>query len=101
MCWIFKDDHFRFPGLIYGALLLFVCYFISDILQSIGGALSVRWFTEREEKKMWEASGRIDGEIQKPRWVDAPAFVMFCVKALFLAAGFIFIAFELLKRLVF
>jgi hypothetical protein len=87
--------------LIYAALLLFVCYFICDILQSLGGALTVRAFTEKAEKKLWESTGSIEGEIHKPRWVDMPALVMFCLKALFLVSGFFFIGFELLKRLFF
>ena len=99
ICWIFRDEQFRFPALIYIALLLFVCFFLADIFQSLAGAVTLRFFTEAQERKLWDATGSIEGEIHKPRWVDFPAFMMFCAKAIFLAAGFVFIACELLRRL--
>lgn len=99
ICWIFRDEQFRFPALIYVGLLLFVCFFVADILQSLSGAVTVRLFTQSQEKKLWQATRSIEGEIHKPRWVDFPAYVMFCVKAVLLSAGFVFIGFELLKRL--
>jgi len=99
VCWLFRDEHFRFPYLIYAALLLFVIYFICDILQSLLGALIVRIFTERAEAKLWNETQSIEGEIYKPRWVDGPAFSMFCIKAIFLTTGFVIIGFELIRRL--
>lgn len=99
VCWLFRDAHFRFPVVIYVSLLFFVFYFICDIFQSVSGALSIKFFTEREEKRLWESTGSIEGEIHKPKWVDYPAFLMFCMKSVFLVAGFLFIAFELLARL--
>ncbi|MBE7157622.1 MAG: hypothetical protein INR62_04160 [Rhodospirillales bacterium] len=100
ICWLFKDQAFTFPALIYLSLLFFVAYFIADILQGFLGAVMVRRFTEREEAKLWESNGSIEGEIQKPRSVDAAAFACFVLKCLFLLLGFLLIGFELVHRLL-
>ena len=100
ICWIFKRDDYTFPLMIYAALLLFIAYFIADILQSFTGALIVKYFTEHQEAKMWREKQNIDGDIYKPRWVDWPAFEFFVAKCLMLVGGFIFIALFLLWRLV-
>ena len=99
ICWLFKDSNFTFPFVIYLALLAFVAYFICDVLQSLLGALFDRFFTEDAEAKLWRETKSIEGEIQKPRWVDVPAFTCFLLKSVFLVAGFAFVAWELLRRL--
>ena len=99
ICWLFKDERLKFPPFIYVALLLFVAYFLSDVLQSLLGALCVRVFTEREEAKMWREKGSIEGEILKPRSVDLPASIMFCAKVVFLISGYLAVAAELVRRL--
>lgn len=99
ICWLFKTERFTFPVFIYLALLAFVAYFIADILQGFFGALTLRFFTEREEAKLWESTGSIEGEIHKPRWIDTPAFIFFVLKCVLLVAGFFIIGCELVKRL--
>jgi len=99
ICWLFKTDKYTFPGLIYWSLLLFVTYFIFDILQGLSGVLILRIFTEREEAKLWAKTHSIEGNINKPRWVDIPAFYCFILKTVFLLGGFILIGCELLRRL--
>ena len=100
ICWIFKRDDFTFPALIYFALFFFISYFVADILHSMTGALVIKFFTEREEAKMWKAVQSIDGEIQKPRWVDWPAFAFFIIKCVLLVVGFSFIGLYLMAKLV-
>ena len=100
VCWIFKRDDFTFPALIYGALLLFIAYFMADILHALSGALTIKYFTEHQEAKMWTEQKKIDGEIQKPRWVDRPAFFFFIAKCVLLVGGFAFLALYLVGRLV-
>jgi hypothetical protein len=99
VCWLFHDERFRFPWLIYGAIFLFVCYFVCDALQNLLAALTLRLFTENREKKLWRETGSIEGEIPKPKWVDGPASVMFAAKAVFLLGGFVVVGLELLRRL--
>src|SRR5580693_7962245 len=76
VCWIFRRVDFTFPIPIYAALLFFVSYFIADIFQSFIGALTVKFFTEHYEGKLWREKRSIEGEIPKPRWVDGPAFCL-------------------------
>ncbi|MCB1088540.1 MAG: hypothetical protein KDM63_16000 [Verrucomicrobiae bacterium] len=99
ICWVFRDAEFKFPTLIYFALLAFVAYFLFDILQALLGALVVRFFTEHSEAELWRKSGSIEGNINKPRWVDQPAFFSFIIKNICLCTGFVMIALELLSRL--
>lgn len=95
ICWIFKRDDFTFPLMIYAALLLFVAYFIADILHSLSGAVMIKFFTEHQEAKMWDESKTIDGDIHKPKWVDRPALVFFMAKCLLLVCGFVVIGLHL------
>jgi hypothetical protein len=100
VCWIFRAEDFHFPKLIYISMILYIGYFVADILQSLVSALLIRLFTERQEARLWKETQSIEGEIMKPRWVDYPAAILFTFKAVFLAAGYLFIAFELLRRLL-
>lgn len=98
-CWLFRDANYLFPPCIYLALLFFVLYFICDILHSVGGALSIKFFAERKEKELWEKEASIEGEISKPRAVDRIAFCMFLAKASALLIGFACIGIELFYRM--
>jgi hypothetical protein len=100
ICWLFKDSNFTFPTVIYFALLAFVLFFIADILQALVGALCVRAFTEQAEAKLWDETKSIEGDIEKPHSVDRPAYRLFLAKCGFLIAGFLFVAVELLRRLI-
>src|ERR1700689_3458905 len=73
LCWFFKREDFTFPAIIYLALFFLVAFFIADILHSFTAALMLKFFTEYHERRMWIATKSIEGEIQKPRWVDWPA----------------------------
>lgn len=97
ICWIFKRDDFTFSMMIYAALFFFVAYFVADILQSFCAALTLKFFIQHHEKRLWRETGSIEGEIHKPRWVDWPAFTFFIIKSIFLIAGFMFIGFHLVS----
>jgi len=100
ICWIFKRDDFSFPALIYAALFFFIVFFIADVLQGLSGALILKFFTQKHEARLWRETRSIEGEIQKPRWVDRPAFVFFIAKCVLLVIGFAFIGLYLLARLL-
>lgn len=91
ICWIFKRDDFTFPVMIYAALIFFVAYFIADVLHPLSAALTLKFFTQYHEKRLWRETGSIEGEIHKPRWVDWPAFTFFIIKCVLLITGFVFI----------
>jgi hypothetical protein len=97
ICWFFKASDNTFPANIYLALFFVVVFFFSDILQGLSGALLIKWWIRKEEIKKWEETRKIEGDYQKPVWLDYPAFTFFFVKIFFLLASFIFIGKELLK----
>lgn len=99
ICWIFKRDDFTFPLVIYIALFFFVAYFIADILQALSAALVLKFFIQYHEKRLWRETGSIEGDIQKPRWVDWPAFGFFIAKCFLLITGFVFIGLHLAEML--
>jgi len=100
ICWIFKREDLTFPVTIYLALVFFVAYFIADILHYVSAALVLRFFTQYHEKKLFIATGSIEGDIAKPRWVDWPAFTFFIIKGVLLVIAFAFIGFYILLKLV-
>lgn len=100
ICWIFKNVDLTFPLMIYLALFFFVAFFMADIFQGVSAAITLRYFTEYHEKKLWETTGSINGNIDKPRWVDWPAFTFFAVKIVCLMVGFAFIGVYIVMKLV-
>ena len=100
ICWIFKREDFTFPLMIYISLAFFVAYFIADILHYLSAALVLRFFTQYHEKKLLAETGKTEGDIVKPRWVDYPAFTFFILKAVLLVIAFAFIGFYILLKLV-
>ena len=101
ICWFFKTPQVTFPTHILWSLAFVVCFFFLDILQYFSAGLLVGYWTRRQEKKMWKENGTIDGDIEKPAWLDKPAFVMFIFKMVFLMASFFCLACEFYLRLKF
>jgi hypothetical protein len=99
ICWLFKTDALVFPSLIYWALLFFIGYFVADFLLPLAGAVTLKLFTEAQEKRLWAEKRNLDGEIQKPRWVDLPVFYFFTAKCVLLLAGFVPVGCELMGRI--
>lgn len=99
ICWFFRDSSFTFPPAILWALALFVGYFVLDLLHGFVGALQVKSFTEEQEGRMWAESRSLDGEIEVPRSLDRPAFLLFLAKVAFLLAGFVAVAIEIVFRI--
>jgi len=100
VCWLFKRTDLTFPLMIYLALFFFVGFFMADVLQGLSGALTLKFFTQYHEKKLWLNTHSIEGDIQKPRWVDWPAQFFFIVKIVFLIIAFIFIGLFILTRVL-
>jgi len=98
ICWILKTPQGIFSNSVLWALAFIVAFFISDILQSLSGALLLRYWIRSEEIKIWEANSTLDGEYLKPVWLDYPSFTFFLLKVFSLLVGFIFIAVEIFKR---
>jgi hypothetical protein len=100
VCWLFKREDLTFPVTIYFALFFIVAYFIADVLHGLSGALMVKFYTEHQEAELKKANRSIDEDIEKPRWVDRPAFIFFVAKCILLIIGFAFIGLHLILMLV-
>lgn len=99
ICWLFKHEDLTFPSLIYVSLFFFVGFFAADILHYFTGAMVLKFYNEHKERKMFEATGKIDGEFEKARWVDWPAFVFLVGKIILLTMGFAFVGIYILTKL--
>jgi len=100
MCWLFKLENFSFPKHINFAVGFIVVFFISDIFQSLFGAILIRLWVRHHEKKIWEATKNsdnqtIEGDYYKPAWLDYPSFSMWCLKILSLLIGYSFIGYQI------
>ena len=98
-CWFFKTPQASFPFWVLLSLLFLVAFFLLDLLQLLCAAVLLRWWTRSEEKKMWAEKNTIDGDVEKPWWLDKPPFVCFVVKIGALLASFVFLSVEFIKRL--
>lgn len=89
ICWLFKTETYTFSTSIIYALGFTVAFFMLDILQYISAALIIRFWTRSKEKKMWEQEKTLEGEYNKPAWLDYPTFTMWWLKiiSLFFAFG--------------
>lgn len=99
VCWIFRSSDFTFPPMIYWALVFFVVYFISDVFHYLVGAVLTKRHVEKEEFRLLQETGSVDGDVPKPRWLDWPAYGFFLTKAIAMIIAFIFIGCELMARL--
>lgn len=98
ICWLFKSPELSFPQPILMSLAFLVSFFCLDIFQFFSSAHLLRWWIRREEKKMWKTSNTLEGEYNKPWWVDSPAFIFFNLKAIALLCAFMALSVEFIKR---
>lgn len=99
ICWFFRSPEVTFPRLIMVALLVFVLYFVVDIVQYITAAVKIRDWTLAEEKRQWEESDTIDGEYHKPASLDYWPYRLFVAKLVVLLAAFMALGAEFVRRL--
>ena len=95
ICWFFKTATYTFPKPIMIALGCIVSFFIADILQFLFGSLFIRFWTRSQEKVKWKQSNTIEGDYEKPAWLDYPAFTMWWIKIICLLFGYIFIGIQI------
>lgn len=96
VCWFFKSPDVTFPPAVLGALALLVVFFVLDLMHYFVGALCLKSFAEAEEQRVFEATNALTGDeqVDKPRFVDKPAFVFWILKTLALLASFGFLGTE-------
>lgn len=89
ICWLFRDKNNDFPTLVMYSLIFLLIYFFLDLMQYLISALLLKKWIRKEEIKMWEYIGKIEGNYNKPIWIDIPAFSLFISKLTFLIISFI------------
>lgn len=86
ICWLFRGENNLFPEEIKLSLGFVVLFFLFDISQYLSGALFVKFWTEHKENEFKKQTGTIEGDYQKPKWLDYPPFccwLLKCVALLF------------------
>ena len=68
-----------------------------DMLQYFVTALIYRRWLYKEEDARHEAGKGIEGEVEKPRWMDTFAFWAWCVKFTILLLSYIAVGIHLIK----
>lgn len=91
ICWFFKTNTNCFPSAILWSLGLVVTFFIFDIIQYLASAILLRLWTRDMEKKKHKETGSIEGDYDKPAWLDYPAYTFWWMKILSLLLAFILI----------
>lgn len=97
ICWFFKDATGVFPTRVLSALFLVVLFFVADVLQFLAGAVMLRCWTRQREKELWNQNGTLDGDYEKPVWLDYPSYAFWWGKILLLLYAFLLIATHILK----
>jgi len=95
IAWFFKTSAGTFPTAILFAFGFVVMFFAADILQYVLAALLIRVWTRSQEKAKWKAKQTIEGEYEKPAWLDYPAFTMWWIKIVCLFAAYVCIGIKL------
>jgi len=97
IAWMFKTSENTFPAPIVVSLKFVVAFFIADILQYFIAALLIRIWTRRQEAVKWRETGTIEGEYDKPAWLDYPAFTLWVIKIVCLLIGYICIGVQVFQ----
>jgi hypothetical protein len=95
LAWLLRQPDFTFPDPVRWSLLCIVGYFSADLLQYYVGAAVVGAWARRQERRMWKQARQIDGPVDRPRWLDVPARILFHVKIIMLAASYVALAYHI------
>lgn len=101
ICWLLKSPDGRFPGLVLWALGAVVVYFFLDIVHALWAGVRVKRFLEADEAAYFAKHGKgmpSDHDVQQPRKLDAPIYLVYLAKITFLLVSFLLIAIEILRR---
>ncbi len=99
VCWALRDPGAKFPKRLLAALGLVVAFFVLDMLQGIVAAMMLRIWARREEKRLWRSEQRVEGEVDKPVWLDYPAFGLWTLKLAALLAAVVYLVWQFLVLL--
>lgn len=103
ICWLFRNPEGPiFPGLIQGALLFLVAFFVSDILHCFLGSLALKKYLEDKEAEIVSRGETLteDTVILHTRDADRAAFSLYRCKVAFLLLSFGMIGSEIVRRIL-
>ena len=89
--WILKDSKNLFCKELSIALLFIVMFFVADVLQYFISALILGVWIRVQEKSLWKEKQTIEGDFDKPVWIDYPAKFLWISKVIFLLISYFFI----------
>lgn len=95
VCWLFREPNNNFPELVISSLILLITFFFFDLMQYLLSTLLLKGWIRNEENKKWESTRKIEGDYQKPTWIDTPAFILFILKLICLVIAYIFLGYWL------
>ncbi len=100
VAWLFRDPSSGAMSLpVLSALGSLSGFFVLDLLQYLVGAVLLRLWIHGEERKRIDANQPIsEGDYSPPKWLDVPAFALWCIKLGLLILGFGFLGFEVLQQ---
>jgi hypothetical protein len=97
--WLFKTigpGHI-FPTLILYAICFTVAFFMVDLLQYFTASLLHRFWIRGKEKHRWRIEDTIEGDYEKPVWLDYPAFSFWLLKIVLLLIAYTYIGLYLIQ----
>jgi hypothetical protein len=97
--WIFKGEDFSLPPNVKIALGFVTVFFLADVLQYFLSAHLLRAWIRKEEKRHWREHKTVEGDFDKPWWLDQPAFVLFNLKICALLGAFTLLGWHLFRVL--
>ena len=89
VAWVLRAPDLSFAPVVKLSLLCTVGFFAADLLQYyVAAGITFIW-ARRKERQLWKAQKTIEGDLDRPHWLDVPARVMFHTKVLLLLGAFI------------
>jgi hypothetical protein len=99
VCWFFKGPDGGFPKPVLVSLAFVVAFFSLDVLQALIAALGLKAWIRRREQELWDKTGSIEGDYEKPHTLDRWPFALFLGKILVLFGAFAALGVELWRRI--
>ena len=87
ICWFFKSEENKFSEIVLLALILFVIYFLFDLLQYLVSSFLYKNWIRKSEIKKWEQTGKIEVDYYNPTWIDVCSFYSFYPKNYYTTNG--------------
>ena len=95
--WVIGGSTTNLTASLRYALLVVVLYFMMDLFQFFVGSLIMRRWIRNTEKFLWKEKKSIEGNYQKPAWLDIPSYILWLLKILILFFGYFLIGVYIFK----